>query len=131
MITKSASKCPAGIAYFCTCLKTPETAAGLGRRKISQLRTPDGVQASCAYRRTPVGRVQGYCQVCVCAFVAIYAFKFGDVFFNPGLNRPVCPVKNTRIDRFHDHKNPLGVTEGSTVFFWPIIAIDSRKKILE
>ena len=33
--------------------------------------TPGGVQGSCAYRRTPVGRVQGCCQVCVCACVAV------------------------------------------------------------
>ena len=74
----------AGTAYFCTSLKTPQTAAGLGRRKISQLRTPGGVQASCAYRRTPVGRVQGCCQVCVrgCA-IQRPAFKFADVFFHP------------------------------------------------
>ena len=103
LITKSASKCHATIAYFCTPLKTPQTAAGLGRRKISQLRTPGGVQASCAYRRTPVGRVQG---VAGCAFVRAWlcyttpAFKFGHVFFGPGLNRPICPVKSTIIHIF-------------------------------
>ena len=70
-MTKLESKCPAGIANFCTSLKTPQTAAGLGRRKISQLRTPGDVQASCAYRRTPVGLVQGCCQVFVCACVAV------------------------------------------------------------
>ena len=86
MTTKSASECPAGIAYFfCTSLKTPRTAAGLGRRKFSQLRTPGGVQASCACRRTPVGRVQGCCQVgvrvCVRCYIQRPAFKFGWMFF--------------------------------------------------
>ena len=71
MITKSESKCPARIAYFCTSLITPQTAAGLGRRKISQLRTPGDVQAACAYRRAPVGLVRGCCQVFVCACVAV------------------------------------------------------------
>ena len=112
MITKSASKCPAGISYFCTInsLKTPQTAAGLGRRKISQLRTPGGVQASCAYQRTPVGRVQGCCQVCVCACVAVLynalRSSSGMSFFIPGLNRPVCMAKNTIIDNFLRSQKP-------------------------
>ena len=116
MIIKSASKCPVGIAYFSTSLKTPQTAAGLGRREMSQLRTPGGVQASCAYRRTPVGRVQGCGQVCVCACVAVLynalRSSSGMSFFIPGLNRPVCQVKNTIIVVFYVHKDPLGVTEG-------------------
>ena len=32
MLTKTVSKCPTGIAYFSTSLKTPQKAAGLGRR---------------------------------------------------------------------------------------------------
>ena len=97
MITESAWKNPARIAYSCTSLKTPQTAAGLGRSKILQLRTPGGVQALCAYRRTSVGRVQGCCQVCVCACVAVLynaqRSNSGMSFFIPGLNRPACPVK--------------------------------------
>ena len=95
---------PCGNSVLLYFSKTPQTAAGLGRRKISQLRTPGGVQASCAYRRTPVGRVQRCCQVCVCACVAVLynalSSSSGMSFFIPGLNRPVCPVKNTIIDHF-------------------------------
>ena len=116
MITESASKCPAGMAYFCTSLKTPKTAAGLGRRKSSQLRTPRSVQASCAYRRIPVCQVQGCCQVCVCACVAVLynalRSSSGMSFFIPGLNRPVCPVKNTINDFFMITKNPLESQKG-------------------
>ena len=102
MITKSASKCPAGIAYFCS-LKTPQTATGLGRRKISaeDPRRRAGFMRLPAYSCRPSPGVLPGVDVCVrgCA-IHRFAFKFEHVFFHPGLNKPVCPVKNTRIDHF-------------------------------
>ena len=54
-----------------------------------------------AYPCMPSPGVLPGVRVCVrgCA-IQRPAFKFGDVFFHPGLNRPVCPVENMIIDHF-------------------------------
>ena len=95
---------------------------GRGLGKAYDL-TAEDPRLGAGFMRLPVGRIQGCCQVCVCACVAVLYNALrstsGMSFFIPGLNRPVCPVKNTRIYHFHIfyhmmNKKPFGATEGLT-----------------